>query len=764
MKKNLLFAAIALTALAGCTEDTYTGDQSLVSGERPISFTSGTPAITRAVGAEAANLLNNNFVVFGYKTVSSTPQTVFDNYQVNWATNTAGTSETNSADWEYVGSGIKNLPFGTTTTSGGTLNTEGVSANASGSSTNVDQSIKYWDFSATAYDFFAYSLGKGSSSTWAKASAMNKTGYGDGSSHPGYTLEGTADQLATCYISNMKNVVPSSVSAKEVDLEFRSFLSKIELQFYEIIPGYSVKSLTFYPSSGGEAAATPYLFTTDEVLPNGGKYTVTFDGDGKAQLTLAASDPTPTKVNKTAAFSTTLTNFKGAEYQEANSTVYLGRASNDATKTNTISMLPNPQNTNALNLKMNFTLVSRDGTGETINMTGATAVIPATYAKWLPNYKYTYIFKISNNTNALSGTVQGLYPITLDAVVTDAVDNGTQTTITTVATPSITTYQKGSNASTNEYKTTGTNFIYAQVQDDATLVNDLNHQSGEPAKDDKSFFYSLSAAKTEAEVMDALNIRESETGAGVITGRNELVLTPATIDNTVTAIPGEDGHDITVTAGTAAKLTAASAGTYAYVYLVSTGTSTPLYSAQILSSAPTDWVASAENKYYEDQAGTAQIITAYANPSVVLIEEPADWVASASNVYYSDDACTTPISSTFASLHELNLTGDAPGDWNTSDNVYYSDDECTSKITDTYASLHTFALTAEPADWNASDNVYYTDNACTIQANTAYADNTYYKKVHCYKKVSCYKKLVCYKKYMDKNNTYAVKVIKVIAE
>ena len=98
--------------------------------------------------------------------------------------------------------------------------------------------------------------------------------------------------------------------------------------------------------------------------------------------------------------------------------------------------------------------------------------------------------------------------------------------------------------------------------------------------------------------MDALNIRESETGAGVITGRNELVLTPATIDNTVTAIPGEDGHDITVAAGTAAKLTAPSAGTYAYVYLVSTGDESPIYSAQILSSAPTDWVASAENRYY----------------------------------------------------------------------------------------------------------------------------------------------------------------------
>ena len=763
MKKKLLFAAIALTAMASCTEDSFVGEQSQ-QGENgnggAITFSSGFKAVTRSTeGADAANLLNKNFVVYGYKTVSSSPQVVFDNYQVNWATNTAGTSESNSADWEYVGSGIKNLPFGTTTASGGELNTSGVATNASGSSTNVDQSIKYWDFSATAYDFFAYSLGKGSSSTWAKASAMNKTGYGDGSSHPGYTLEGTADQLATCYISNKKNVTPST-SATEVDLEFRSFLSKIELQFYEIIPGYSVKSLSFYPSSSGVAAATPYLYTTDEVLPSGGKYTVTFDSDGKAQLTLAASDPAPTKTNQTTAFSTTLTNYKGAEYQEANSTIYLGRASNDATKTNTISMLPNPQNTNALNLKMDFTLVSRDGTGETINMTGAPAVIPATYATWLPNYKYTSIFKISDNTNALSGSVQGLYPITLDAVVTDAVDDGTQTTITTVATPSITTSQKGSNAATNEYKTTSTNKIYAQVMNGGTLVSDLNTEAGEPAEYTKSFFYSLSAAKTEAEVMDALNIRESETGAGVITGRNELVLTPAGINNKIEAIPGEDGHDITVTAGTAAELTAPSAGTYAYVYLVSTGSETYIYSAQELSAEPTDWNSTA-NIYYSNPNGTDQINEDYANPSFALTAEPADWVASSANVYYSNSTCTTVISSSFASLHEFDLTGDAPTDWNTSDNVYYSDDACTEPINAEYASLHAFALTAKPSDWN--DNVWYKNTECTTPVDT-YSDDTYYKKVHCYKKVNCYKKLVCYKKYTDKNNTYAVKVIKVVAE
>ena len=53
------------------------------------------------------------------------------------------------------------------------------------------------------------------------------------------------------------------------------------------------------------------------------------------------------------------------------------------------------------------------------------------------------------------------------------------------------------------------------------------------------------------------------------TGKNGIVLTKVASDAAITAIPGEDGNDITVTAGTAAKF-AATTNTYAYVYTVST--------------------------------------------------------------------------------------------------------------------------------------------------------------------------------------------------
>ena len=466
MKKHLIFAT-ALAALASCSSDDFVGESpNGVNGQidGAISFNMNTPTVTRAAGSAAATSLNNNFVVYGYKTVSSSPQTVFDNYQVNYVTNTANTTESNSANWEYVS--YKNLPNGVSTNVGVTA-FSALTGSGQANAAAIDQSIKYWDFSATQYDFFAYSLGKGNDHDsdpatdpqYARASKLTNSTY---------TLQGSAAELGTCYISNKKTLTSLSTSTTEVDLEFLSFLSKVELKFYEIIPGYSVKTVKFYPSSDGASSTTPSLYAGSSVIPIGGKYTITFDENGKAQVALEASEPTPTTDTKID-FSATLTNYKGAEYKEDNSSaIYLGRESNDATSTNTITVLPNPGNTNALNLKMDFTLISRDGSAETINMTGATAIIPAAYAKWKPNYKYTYIFKISDNTNAQSSSITGLYPITLDAVVTDTQD-GTQETITTVSNPSITTYAKGTMVTANNEYLTSAN-IYIIVDNGTTLT------------------------------------------------------------------------------------------------------------------------------------------------------------------------------------------------------------------------------------------------------------------------------------------------------
>ena len=146
------------------------------------------------------------------------------------------------------------------------------------------------------------------------------------------------------------------------------------------------------------------------------------------------------------------------DYHEAASAGdFLARESSSATSTSQITALPNSTGA-ALTLKMDYTLVSRDGTGENIQVTGKTATIPAAYTKWKPNYAYTYIFKITDNE---------LVPITLDAIVTDTQD-GSQETITTVTNRSITTYAKGTMVTANNEYLTGAN-IYIIVDNGTTL-------------------------------------------------------------------------------------------------------------------------------------------------------------------------------------------------------------------------------------------------------------------------------------------------------
>jgi hypothetical protein len=135
------------------------------------------------------------------------------------------------------------------------------------------------------------------------------------------------------------------------------------------------------------------------------------------------------------------------------------------------TVFPQESNDKNLKLKMDYQLVNAI-TGETINVNGATAEIPAEYLQWKPNFKYTYLFKINDNTNgSTGGGVVGLYPITFDAVEIVAED-GTAEYITTVSEPSITTF--GVNSSTGKYITGGSEYaassnIYATIMDGSSV-------------------------------------------------------------------------------------------------------------------------------------------------------------------------------------------------------------------------------------------------------------------------------------------------------
>ena len=583
MKKFYLLAAVALVTLASCTSDEFVGDNGSPNsgnnnGNGAISFNSGSKAITRAKeGAEAARLLNNNFVVEGIKTINSTKSEVFDNYNVNYIENTADKTASNTANWEYVG----------------------VATNSN--SDAGEQSIKYWDFAAKQYDFWAYSLGGGS----ATVSSLEPNATLGTSA---YTITGTKENLAKVYISDMvtaynpvksesgvgAGITEPAVMGNEVTLSFRSLVTKVRMGLYETVPGYSVKNVMFYPSASGTPTATATLYGTGENIPafasgdaGTASFKVTFPTIGKDNIENSDYNKAHVTLNSTNKTSTvgfgTLT--YGAKetgkYEKTTGDIWVQRSSNvctwavesGATAGDYSIVLPN-ESGEVLTLKVDYTLESTDGTGETIDVHGATALLPSQYTQWKPNYAYTYLFKISDNTNGLTNTENGdkvgLYPITLDAVAVGSED-GTQETITTVATPSITTYSITSNVTTNNEYTTSDD-IYVTTTEDGTLID----------MTDKAVLYDITKsssayAATEAEVLAALT-KYSTLSSGAYTGRNSVVLTPVAdaLVLTGTTIPTVDGQTVDITAGQAAfidhtanKLTAGHY--YAFVYQKTAG-------------------------------------------------------------------------------------------------------------------------------------------------------------------------------------------------
>ncbi len=520
MKKSyLILAAIASVALASCSSEEYLGEfEGAIHGEKAISFNSEYGRITRATGSDAADSLNNAFVFAGTKTGEDAGEdatsTVFDQYNAKYVTNTAGTTESNSNNWEYVSyspAKTTNLPSGAT------------------------QSIKYWDYSTKQYDFAAFSVGKNSAVTTAPNAGEIKITSIDlskkGTANAAYSLEGSVADLMGCYISDLVTAYnQSSVSdyGQPVQFKFRSMATKIRLAFYETVPGYSVKDVKFYAlakadegASPAAPTATPTLFTSTAVLPAGaGKMEVSFPtagwtnspNDGNAtdynkahvKFTLGDGQTAASTLVLWGAEKGALAHFASKEKSEDDGD-YIGRTSDAATYADGIhhttvsgettvitynpaksyyTILPNEDGAN-LQLRIKYTLVSTDGSDEEIVVDNATAVVPAELAQWQPNYAYTYIFKISDMTNGSTGvdgdgnTVYGLTPITLDAVVVNSEDNGIQETITTVSEPSITTYSEGKVVTVNnEYNVgapiyvvvnNGTNNVVLSVGTNAKL-------------------------------------------------------------------------------------------------------------------------------------------------------------------------------------------------------------------------------------------------------------------------------------------------------
>lgn len=407
MKRYLFCTAIAAVALTSCSSDDFLGD---VPGNNPsavtakeISFSGeagktsrGTRADGDKTGADAANLLHNNFIVFGCKTTNNKTQTVYDHYNVNWINN--------DTKWEYIGQ-TKNA-----------LN-----------ETATNQTIKYWDYSATDYKFVAFSVGEATQGTDVKISKVDANATT-------YTLTGTAANLSRCYVADRITAKPETASGSNevkygqpVSFKFHSLGTKVNIGLYETIPGYSIKSVKFYESSTDATPSdTPTLFATSATIPtdesNKEKSAkVTFGDDNKVSVSWEEEDVTKAAVTKDTKIKFEALPKVKKEGDEEEGDLYLSREDNKKNCTVASENAVIPSNgIGTLTLKIDYTLIATDGSGETIEVKGATATIPAEQTNWESNKAYTYIFKISDKTNgSTGGDTIGLKPITFEAIVTD---------------------------------------------------------------------------------------------------------------------------------------------------------------------------------------------------------------------------------------------------------------------------------------------------------------------------------------------------------
>lgn len=566
MNKYFLYAASVL-ALASCSSDDFLGENSgngQNAANSVINFGGETGKITRADnnevgGKKAADLLGKNFVLVGFKNANGERTYAFDHYNVNYVDGTANTTESNTAGWEYVNQSMKVNGVDENNGKDGSLAQSGAK----------QQTIKYWDHSCSSYDFIAFSMGKGDNvdgkTTYATPTSVDK----DKLTTDAYTLTGNVKTLGECYISDKKTVKEADYKKEAVAMSFRHLTSKVRIALYETVPGYVISDVKFYDAATGDNGSekgtlfgtfnnngtlTVYFPTTKEFKDDGSK-----DPDyNKAHVNFT---PAQTEGTKNSMIFGNVNYNNDDEGQIEKGTTYLSQTSIEpsycgATAKEYLKVLPAEGKSLPANLRIDYKLTATDGTGEVINVKGATATVPAKYTEWKPGYAYTYIFKISQNTNgSTGGNDKGLTAISFDAVVLEDEQNGLQETITTVSDPSITTYgYKGGKVTVNggEYQA-GTD-IYATVHVPGAKAED----PATTAAPDNLYTVTIEtgAAQTinEASVANALVNGKKNDDANpttwTVTDANgkKMIVTKATDTTKVTKVPTEDGHDLDVNA------------------------------------------------------------------------------------------------------------------------------------------------------------------------------------------------------------------------
>lgn len=411
--KKILPFIVSAIALAGCSSDIDTVNGTTGLKNDAISFQVGQTNLTRSQALNAAG--HYNFGVFAYKSTDKT-NSVMDNYLVGYhddavAYSASGTTvgdqqglEDGKSQWMYEGLGYAEF---TGTYAGKTLNkgTEYAS--------NVDkQYLRFWDKSAANTCFYAYA-------PYANTTATGKTvAYVDGESNTmtfpdGIIEHGYNDPSKHEYLYASAKVNNADYG-HDVALQFKHMNAKVNIKFWENIPGYSVRIINVtddYSVSAVPAikdgTSGKYGYKKGVIYSKSGA-TLKFENGALKTMTQLTGTTTDAPLNFAA---------------PANATIGENRVNASASATTYYAIPKN--NDTGLTFHVTYELLSTSG--EKITVKDATVFIPTDYTNWAANKHYTYIFKITKNSNGSTAgdytpnpadpevpTVQALYPIVFD--------------------------------------------------------------------------------------------------------------------------------------------------------------------------------------------------------------------------------------------------------------------------------------------------------------------------------------------------------------
>ncbi len=310
----------------------------------PISF-GGELAGEESAVTRADQTLGQDFFLYGYKTLADNSRpAVFPKYTVYFGPGTAGSTEDNTHNYYYV-------------------------------KPENNQFIKYWDYSASEYRFWGY--------------IPHKSMYPDDDddfispSNGGQTLtiKGLAISIKEPqnYLVSMPNVVPNTEFGNTVQMRFVHPYAKVRVMIYsgeKLVSSDKVRlsDISFGPEDPSKKIVSAETIQIDYPL----------SGSTEEKYSILINPSTPYKDK----FS----------YQD------LDLTSDHCTSNTAAAAIPDEADATTAD---QYYYVLPTGTGVaapdfklsmTFNNETRTAIVPAVYMHWNPNYSYTYIFKVLDGT------------------------------------------------------------------------------------------------------------------------------------------------------------------------------------------------------------------------------------------------------------------------------------------------------------------------------------------------------------------------------